>query len=142
MTREQIGVCACIASHTGITKKKIIEEAENFLKLAELSSVIELAENIKLRFAVSKETLPIGKILVLKTFEKSALYSDILHFTANAYIDVVAFYERGTLLAAYGASEYTGLGGVFVRSPNSTTGIVVEPLKNYLGVNYPRYSED
>jgi hypothetical protein len=142
MNREQLGVCTLVASHTGATKKKVIQEAEEFLIFSEMAPVIELSNTLHLKFAVSKETLPIGKIMSFKTFEKSLLYSDIINFSVNAFVDFVAFYSKGTLLSAYAAKEYTGLGGIFVRSPDDDNGVVIEPLKNYLLVNHPRSIED
>jgi hypothetical protein len=142
MTAEQSKVCGAVARQLGIPKKKIHQEAESFLAENENSSVVELKEFVDFRFAVSKETLGIGKIIIFKYFEKSELYSDIANNINNADVHVTAFSSGGEMLAAYEAREYSGLGGIFVRSSKSGNGIVVELLKNYLEVNYPKQIVD
>ena len=150
MTIEQIGICEAVGSHFKIKKAEVRATAQAYLDAVGADHPvlgIELKDDTKLSFGISKNTLDLGKMLVYDTFSKSKLYSDCLNLINNEGVSAVAFYHydkarNRTLMVVHEAVEYTGLGGMFVRPQTSKWGFAIEPMKLFLKNEYPIYLEE
>ena len=148
MTKEQVSVCIAAAKHFGVKKQEVINQVKKYwsdIGIVDYCPTVEIEFGVygHLRIRVSKNTLRLGLMLYSKYFKKSSLYTDFVEMEDSELSDVLCFFSGGKLMCVYRATEYSGMGGIFIRDNESTyvKGFVIEPFEHYLENHYKVYRE-
>lgn len=144
MTKEQQGLALGLAKHLKVKKeraqsyiKELLQEAgESPLLTIDASRLCDF--HVTINVACSKQTLPLGKLLVYSLFKRSQLYSEVSDFFNNTETEIVLFYTGGCLMAITVCEAYDGSGGVFIKEyVQKKEGYAIEPFANYLEREFP-----
>jgi hypothetical protein len=152
MTLEQSKVCDALCTYFKIPRAEIRKIAENYTEAAgadhpvislDLTSFCGEVFNV----GSSKSDIRLSSLLDFSQFERSELFSDVINLFSNEDIQFVVFVinKKGikgtspTTMVIHEAREYDGFGGIFVRPVTnySSSGYVIETIKNYLKYKYP-----
>ena len=144
MNTNQQKVVSNLRKHFLLTTKQLdpivnrsLEETNGvYFKLEDYEG--DLPNSIKeAQFFVSSEK--ITKLDTLWNYQKLinstvyANYNDVKH---NAYNEFIFCFVVGDPFIMRESDIYAGLGGIFCKSPDMETGIIIEPLKNFLIENF------
>jgi hypothetical protein len=144
MTKEQQGLALGLAKHFKVKKEKVqlyvkglLQEAgESPLLSVDVSHIYDIHTTINV--ACTKQTLPLGKLLIYSLFKRSQLYSEVSDFFNNTETEIVLFYTGGCLMAITVCEAYDGSGGVFIKEyAQKKEGYAIEPFANYLEREFP-----
>lgn len=105
----------------------------------------ELPGDLKNRqFFVSPEKeIRLGHLWNFEKFEKTGVYASYIDAKYNIGTDLIFCFVAIDPFVVYEADIYTGLGGIFCKAPTSgDMGFVIEPLKNYLSIEFPVHWEE
>jgi hypothetical protein len=144
MTLIQVRICEVIAKHYRVKKAQVTDNVKEYLKnLGEEHPVVEVTlNNNLLRVGTSKDTIAVGKMFFHRLFIKTDLYAETIMMFENEEVECVCFYSGGAVMAISEASQYDGVGGIFLRDPDKTSGYAIEPLAHYLQRVSPVYFEE
>jgi hypothetical protein len=146
MNSHQQKVIQAVARHFGIPRKiytPVVDQSlcDNNQVYFELERLEYLPAGIKfLKIYSSKEKeVSINKLWNADKLKQTLLYSNFFDMSNNIQDNMLFCYIHGSdVFVMYEDKSYAGVGGIFVKEQaDSRTGIVIEPLKNYLQSNYP-----
>ena len=137
-----------IGRHFGIPRKvltPIVEESLEKYNQVYFQIDSPLLENLPaaisgINIVASKEKeVNISKLWDSKKLVNTPLYAAYNDMQSNLGDEILFTYTHGSdVFVMYPASQYEGLGGIFVKeSCRSRGGMVIEPLKNWLSYYCP-----
>lgn len=104
----------------------------------------ELPGDLKNRlFFVSPEKeIRLGHLWNFDKFEKTGVYASYIDAKYNMGGDLIFCFVAIDPFVVYEADIYAGIGGIFCKATTGgDMGFVIEPLKNYLAIEFPVYWE-
>ena len=105
----------------------------------------ELPGDLKNRlFFVSPEKeIRLGHLWNFEKFEKTGVYASYIDAKHNMGGDLIFCFVAIDPFVVYEADIYAGIGGIFCKADTGgDMGFVIEPLKNYLSIEFPVYWEE
>lgn len=140
MNLIQTYVIGAVAATTGLKKEDLKIETLRFMQ-EEYEGLMHFESAIprigRLYFYCTPKTVKRLFDLTNKfsKVEQSEVYADLAvadGFGVRNGTTLLVFHVKGSLLCMYEADYYSGLGGMFFRDKEKKTGVVIEPLANYL----------
>lgn len=136
-----------IASHIKYPKKKLAEAITKslydndklFFNLEYLEPADAFYSLRSINFCCLTQTEKnLSNLLDWDKFKKTSIYGEFVDMSGNIPTDTMFTYVSGSdVLVILEEESYFGLGGIFIRSSESRTGISIEPLKNFLRYYVP-----
>jgi len=151
MNTSQQKVAMTLRKHFRLTRKILDQVINNSLLTNnnisfDLNSLNgDLPGDLKNRiFFVSPEKeIRLGHLWNFEKFEKTGVYASYIDAKYNFGADLLFCFVAIDPFVVYEADIYAGVGGIFCKSNNGADmGFVIEPLKNYLSIEFPAHWEE
>ena len=97
----------------------------------------------KLFFVSPEKEIRLGHLWNFEKFEKTGVYASYIDAKHNRGEDLIFCFVAIDPFVVYEADIYAGIGGIFCKADTGgDLGFVIEPLKNYLNIEFPVYWEE
>jgi hypothetical protein len=121
-----------------------LEENNNiFFDLTKFNGEIPGGLKDKIFFVSPEKETRLGYLWDYNKFEKTGIYASYHDASYNFGSELLFCFVAIDPFVVYEAETYSGVGGIFCKRESTVdSGFVIEPLQNYLKVEFPAYWEN